>query len=132
MGSPEIDLTEAEQAVLSAIEADFPVSWAPYCDVGDVIGQDEVDVLNVVLKLRMMGVTPRIGATFAEGFAPSDESDSALAELIADVPSSEHPFEEIAGMLELRGVDVSDEWVMARIKEWIADGSIAEWGVERG
>lgn len=126
----DIDLTKAEQAVLEAVQVEFPVSWAPYCDVGEGIEQSEIDVLNTVLKLRMTGVIPRLGASFAQGFTPEGEADQGLAELLADIPSSEHPYEELHEMLEYRGIDQTREWVTERIATWIADGSIVSFGVQ--
>ena len=130
MGSPEVDLTEQEQAVFDAARREFPVSWAPYCDLGEDIGQNEVDVLNIVLKLRMTGVVPRVGAVFAESFDPADTPDRELASLLVDIPSSEHPYDEIHEQLEFRGVDVTAEWVRERISTWISDGTIASFGIQ--
>lgn len=124
------DLTDAQRAVLEAVRAEFPVSWAPYCDVGERIGQSEIDVLNVVLELRMTGAIPRLGAVFSEGFDATDETDRALALLLADIPSSEHPYEELHEMLEYQGIDQTREWVTQRIAAWIADGSIVSFGVQ--
>jgi DNA-binding Lrp family transcriptional regulator len=123
-------LTPDEEAVLDAVRERFPVSWAPYCDIGESIGQSEVDVLNTVLKLRMTGTIPRIGATFAESFTPGEDADAALVSLLADIPTSEHPFEEIHEQLEFRGVDVTADWVRERIGEWIAEGTITSFGVQ--
>ena len=39
MGEHDTDLTEQERTVLEAVRTGFPVSWAPYCDIGDSIGQ---------------------------------------------------------------------------------------------
>ncbi len=116
--------------MFDAASREFPVSWAPYCDLGEEIGQNEIDVLNIVLKLRMTGVVPRLGAVFAESFDPADAADQELASLLVDIPSSEHPYDEMHELLEYRGVDVTAEWVRERIVGWISDGTIVSFGVQ--
>jgi DNA-binding Lrp family transcriptional regulator len=123
-------LTAEEQAILGVVSARFPVSWAPYCDIGEEIGQTEIAVLNAVLKLRMTDVITRIGATFAEGFEPADDIEHAVAGLINDIPSGEHPFDEIHEMLEMRGIDRTAEWVVERVNGWIDSGAITHFGAE--
>jgi DNA-binding Lrp family transcriptional regulator len=130
MTDPQTDLTPDEQMVLDAVSEKFPVSWAPYCDIAEEIGQSEVDVLNTVLKLRMSGVIPRLGATFDESSVADAGADGELMSLLGDLPSSEHPYEEIHEQLEFRGVDVTADWVRERITGWIADGTITSFGVQ--
>jgi hypothetical protein len=129
-GAPTGDLSAEEMAVLEAVRADFPVSWAPYCDIGERVDQPEVDVLNTVLKLRMTGHIPRLGAVFADGFEPDGDAESELAMLLQDIPGSEHPYEELHEMLEFRGITQPRDWAPDRIIGWIADGSITSFGVQ--
>ena len=55
--------------------------------------------------------------------------DADLVELLIDIPTGEHPFDEIHEQLEFRGIDVGREWVRARVNEWIGDGTIIAFGV---
>ncbi len=129
MSEPEIDLSAPELRVLEAVRAGFPATWAPYCDMGGLIGQSEIDVLNTVLKLRAVGAIPRVGAAFGRPLEGQTDADRELMFLLFDIPAGEHPFDEIHEQLEFRGVDVSREWVTDRINEWIASGVISRFGV---
>ncbi len=132
MPEPDIDLTAGEVAVLEAVRASFPATWAPYCDLGTLIGQSEVEVLNTVLKLRSAGAIPRLGAAFGKPLEGQTDADRELMMLLYDIPTSEHPFDELHEQLEYRGVDVTRDWVTDRINEWIASGVISHLGVLPG
>jgi len=238
-------LTELDRRVLTEIQAGFPVSWAPYCDIATTLAESgyattEVDVLNSVLKMRSEGVIRRIGAMFDShrlgyrstlcaiavpservdevadligGYsnvthnylredryniwftliAPSQERIDAILVEIArtagiddildlpairlfkirvdfdltgergergesaqapaivkpaetrsvalvddekelvrllqeDLPTGEHPFEELHEQLEFRGVDVTREWVLDTTRHWIETGVIRRFG----
>lgn len=129
MSQPDIELTAAELRVLEAVRAGLPVTWAPYCDLGRQIGQPEIDVLNIVLKLRAEGVIPRLGAAFGRPLDGQTDAERELMFLLFDLPTSEHPFDEIHERLEFMGIDVTREWVTDRINEWISAGVISRFGV---
>lgn len=132
MPEPELDLSAEEIRVLEAVRSSFPVSWAPYCDVGALIGQSEVDVLNTVLKLRASGAIPRIGAAFGKPLEGQSDADRELMMLLYDIPTGEHPFDEIHEQLEYRGITQLREWVTESINAWIASGVISRFGVLPG
>ena len=85
-------------------------------------------MLDAVLALRECGSIDVIAAEFADfgGFVASAEPDDAdLATLAAfDLPTSEHPYAELAAQLQLRGIDHTAEWVLARLGAWVSDGTI--------
>jgi hypothetical protein len=122
------DPSELEERTLAEILEGFPVSESPYCDLGVRLGVSEIDVLAVVLELRECGRIERVAAEFADfdGFveaAPQDDADLAIL-VGTDLPTGEHPYAEVAAQLQLRGVDQTAEWVLARLGEWIADGTV--------
>ena len=95
---------------------------------GSVSRATEIDVLSAVLELRECGRIARVAAEFADldGFvktAPQDDADLAIL-VGTDLPTGEHPYAEVAAQLQLRGVDRTAEWVLARTREWIADGTV--------
>jgi siroheme decarboxylase len=45
-----------------------------------------------------------------------------------DLPRSENPFAEIALMLQERGVDVDEAWVLERTRHWVDTGVIRRFG----
>jgi hypothetical protein len=114
--------------VLARILKGFPVAESPYCDLAVDLGESEIDVLSAVLELRECGRVDRIAAEFADldGFvATATQEDADLALLVgANLPTGEHPYDEVAAQLQLRGIDRSAEWVLARLIEWIADGVV--------
>lgn len=120
--------------ILASIVEGFPVTESPYCDMGIEIGASEVAVLDAVVGMREEGVITRIGADFVDldaflGEASADDADLAQAASV-DLPWSEHPYEELAALLQMRGVDRDAEWVMARLKAWLGDGTIKRIGVD--
>jgi hypothetical protein len=126
-------MSDTDSAVLSErvferILVSFPVSESPYCDLGAELGASEIDVLSTALELRECGRVLAIAAVFAdfEGFiasAPQDDADLALL-VGTDLPTSEHPYAEIAAQMQLRGIDQTATWVMARLHAWLADGTV--------
>jgi DNA-binding Lrp family transcriptional regulator len=233
----DIDLTDLDRRVLTEIQAGFPVTWAPYCELGERLGVAEVDVLESVLKLRESGVVRRIGAIFdsarigyrstlcaiavpeakvedvaglISGYAEVTHnylredrynvwftliasSRERIGEILADIafrtaigdildlpairlfkikvdldltgerparqdapamtrpdeveavsltqderdlarllqedlPYSEHPFDELAAMLQEHGVDVDGAWVLDRTGAWVSSGVIRRFG----
>jgi DNA-binding Lrp family transcriptional regulator len=59
-----MELTDLDKRVLTEIQASFPITAAPYCELAERLGSTEVDVLSSVEKLRDTGVIRRIGAIF--------------------------------------------------------------------
>ena len=45
-----------------------------------------------------------------------------------DLPTSEHPFAEVAGELQERGVDVDEVWVLERTRAWLDAAVIRRFG----
>ena len=124
-GTDQASLTDR---VFAALLSGFPVSESPYCDLGAELGASEIDVLAETLGLRECGRIARIAADFADfdGFVASASPDDAdLAILVSvDLPTGEHPYDEIAAQLQLRGVDQTAEWVVERVNAWLADGTV--------
>ncbi len=57
------------------------------------------------------------------------EDERRLAVLLqADLPRSETPFLEIHEVLQQRGVDVGEEWVLERTRHWVDAGVIRRFG----
>ena len=87
-----------------------------------------IDVLSAVLELRECGRIDRVAAEFADFdrlVESAAQDDANLAILVGtDLPTGEHPYAEVAAQLQLRGTDRTAEWVLARLGEWIADGTI--------
>ena len=130
----------------------FPISAAPYCDLADAVGSAELDVLDAVLELRSTGAIGRINAEFEGGpigfcsqfngeqmnLAPvggvqftCDEAD--LAMLVSDnLPFGEHPFDELAEELNLRGIEADGAWVLDRLRSWVHAGAVVRFGAEGG
>ena len=124
----DVSLSDLEVALLAAVGEAFPVSWAPYCDLAEAVGASEVDALNAVLELRETGLIGRVGAEFNDetlaGIA-LDDAEQALAFLLeGDIPYGEHPYAELAEMLQMQGIDVEETWVLARTHTWIESGVI--------
>ncbi len=128
----------------------FPVSASPYCDLAEELGSTELDMLNAVLGLRAGGAVGRINAEFADGpvgfcsvfdgeemaLPPvggveltCDEAELAML-LVDDLPFGEHPYEELAAELQLRGIDVDETWVLDRIRVWVDAGAIMRLGAK--
>lgn len=122
------ELTELETKTLELVRVRFPVSWAPYCDLAEELGASEVETLNTVLELRETGIIGRIGADFdddALAALPLDDAEQSLAFLLeGDIPYGEHPFAELAEMLQMQGIDVEENWVLERTQRWFAEGVI--------
>jgi len=125
----DFDLTELDTRVLAELTRAFPVSESPYCDVAGVLGAAEVDVVNSAEKLREIGAITRVAAVFPDAarvISEGSQTDASIAELISsDLPFSEHPFAEVAAELALRGTQVEGADVIARIGEWLADGTVS-------
>jgi hypothetical protein len=108
----------------------FPVSESPYCDLGVELGANEIDVLGAMLELRECGRVGRVAAEFADlerfvALAAADDVDLAIL-ASTDLPSGEHPYAELAAQLQLRGVDRTGDWVLARLHAWLADGTVVK------
>ena len=129
----------------------FPVSSAPYCDLGDELGMSEIEALNAVLELRETSAIARIAATFPEGSAVGfcsvfDEEEmtpaaiggveitcdeAELLMLVADdLPYSERPYEELAAELQMRGIEADEAWVLERLGALLDDGVIERLAAE--
>jgi DNA-binding Lrp family transcriptional regulator len=125
----DFDLTELDTRVLARLTSAFPVSESPYCDIAAELGESESDVLNSAEKLRQIGSISRIVAVFPEVavvLGADSQTDADIAEIIAfDLPYSEHPFDEVAAQLELRGTQITGAEIIARIREWQADGTVS-------
>ena len=120
--------TDLSDRVFARVVVSFPVSESPYCDLAASLGAIEIDVLSAVLELRECGRVDRIAAEFADfdafvAAAPQDDADLAIL-VSTDLPTGEHPYAEVAAQLQLRGTDRTAEWVLARLGEWIADGTV--------
>lgn len=119
---------DLDERVFAQLISGFPVTESPYCDLGALLGASEIDVLSATLGLRECGRIARIAAEFADldGFAAAASDDEAdLAFLISvDLPTGEHPYDEVAAQLQLRGIDQTAEWVLARVLGWVADGTV--------
>ncbi len=240
--SDAVELSSLDRHVLTEIQAGFPISWAPYCDLAARLTDagletTEVDVLNSVLGLRANDVIRRVGAIFDSNrlgyrstlcaiatpserveevaaliseysnvthnylredryniwftlIAPGEEAIQAILAEVAersgiddildlpatrlfkirvdfdltgaregrgetppvvkpaeveavtfteaekdlarllqeDLPTGEHPFDEIHEQLEYRGVDVTSDWVLERTQTWIDSGVIRRFG----
>jgi len=129
-----VEPTDLTARVFARVVESFPVSESPYCDLGIALGASEIDVLSTILELRECGSILRIGAEFADldGFiATSSQEDADLALLVGtDLPTGEHPYAEVAAQLQLRGVDETAEWILARLTGWIADGTVLKVAAE--
>jgi len=130
------EVTELIENVFARIIADFPVSESPYCDLGSELGADEIDVLGAMIELRECGRIKRVYADFADlnrfvAMAAADDVDLAIL-ASTDLPTGEHPYAELAAQLQLRGVDRSPEWVIARLRAWVADGTVTRVAGEAG
>ena len=131
----------------------FPIVSGPYCELAEALGVSEADALAVVLELRETREIARIGAVFADdsaiGFCSAfDNEELALAPIAGveitcdeaellmlladDLPFSEHPYAELAAVLQDRGVDVDEDWVLERIGSWRDAGVISRFGAEAG
>ena len=64
---PDTGLSDLDRRILTEIQTGFPISSAPYCDLGVRLDVPELDVVNSVLGLRETGVIRRIGAIFDSG-----------------------------------------------------------------
>ena len=123
----ESALTDLDRRVLAAITAAFPVSQSPYCDLGDVLGAPEIDVLESAMKLREVGAVATVAAVFsaAADVQTLADEDVALATLVSfDLPWGEHPYAEVAAQLSLQGIDRDEAWVVAKLRAWMDDGAI--------
>ncbi|MDP2181979.1 MAG: Lrp/AsnC family transcriptional regulator [Actinomycetota bacterium] len=57
------------------------------------------------------------------------EDERALARLLQeDLPTGEHPFEELHAMLEMQGVDETQRWTIGRTQAWVESGVIRRFG----
>lgn len=125
----DFDLSELDTRVLAELTRAFPVSESPYCDVAALLGASEIDVVNSAEKLREIGAITRVAAIFADlasVISAGSQVDADIAEVVsADLPYGEHPFAEVAAQLELRGTQVDGAEVIARIREWLADGTVS-------
>ena len=125
----DFDLTELDIRVLAQLTSAFPVSESPYCDVAALLGDSEIDVVNSAEKLREIGAITRVAAIFADAatvIRDGSQIDADIAEIVSsDLPFGEHPFDEVAAMLELRGTQVIGADVVARILEWLSDGTVS-------
>ncbi len=122
------EVTELIEEVFARVTASFPVSESPYCDLGAELGANEIDVLGAVLELRECGRIESIAAEFAdlERFVAMGAADDVDLAILAssDLPTGEHPYAELAAQLQLRGVDRTEDWVTARLRAWVADGTV--------
>jgi hypothetical protein len=122
------ETTQLIDEVYARVIASFPVSESPYCDLGIELDASEVDVLGAMLELRECGRIVWVFAEFADierfvAMAAADEVDLAIL-ASTDLPTGEHPYAELSAQLQLRGVDQTTEWVLARLNAWIADGTV--------
>jgi len=122
------EVAELIENLFARVVVSFPVSESPYCDLGEELGANEIDVLGAMLQLRERGRIARVAADFADlerfvATATDDEADLAIL-ASADLPTGEHPYAELTAQLQLRGVDCTTEWVLARLDEWMADGTV--------
>ena len=139
-------MTDLDRRVLEDISRNFPVDEFPYCVLAERVGSTEMDVLNSVLKLRESGAVSRIAArlnvaeiTFCSlleeepdatgpaevrpvGAELSCEEQELAALLQDDLPWSERPYAELAGMLSMRGLEVDQEWVVGTLRAWLKSG----------
>lgn len=57
------------------------------------------------------------------------DDERELARLLqADLPQFEHPFAVLADMLQGRGVDATEVWVLDRVRSWVASRVIRRFG----
>ena len=62
----------------------------------------------------------------ADAVGEDSQVDADIAQIVSfDLPFSEHPFDEVAAQLELRGTQVEGDEVITRIREWLADGTVS-------
>jgi hypothetical protein len=128
------EVTELIEGLYARVIDSFPVSESPYCDLGEELGASEIDVLGAMLELRECGRVERVRARFADldrfvAMAAADEVDLAIL-ASTDLPTGEHPYAELAAQLQLRGVDRTASWVLARLETWIADGTVVRVAAE--
>ncbi len=97
--------SETEKAILAAVQADLPLSTAPYAEIAAQCDTDEQTVLALLRRLQSQGVIRRFGATLRHqrvGFAcnimvawelPADLSAAgrdAAGEILAAHPLVSH------------------------------------------
>lgn len=56
-------VTDLEKKVIAIIQGDIPISERPYRDIGEMIGEDEQTVIEVMRGLSEKGLIRRYGAT---------------------------------------------------------------------
>ena len=122
------EVTELIENLLVRILESFPVSESPYSDLGDELGANEIDVLGAVLELRESDRISSIAADFDDldrfvAMAAGDDVDLAVL-ASTDLPTGEHPYAELAAQLQAHGVHRTPEWVIGRLRDWLADGTV--------
>ncbi|MDI6901105.1 MAG: hypothetical protein QMC79_05375 [Anaerosomatales bacterium] len=98
-----VELSELDRAVLTTIQAGFPVAARPYATLAEQLGSTEADVLASVKRLRAEGVIRRIGAIFDShrlgyqstlcAIAVPEERVEEVAALISEYHNVTHNYE---------------------------------------
>jgi DNA-binding Lrp family transcriptional regulator len=130
------EVTELIERVFARVVVSFPVSESPYCDLAEELGASEIDVLTAMLELRECGRVSRVAAELENlerfvAMAAADDVDLAILSS-TDLPTGEHPYAELAAQLQLRGVDRTAEWVLSRLKAWLAEGTVIRVAAQAG
>ena len=99
----DLALSPFENAVLNAIQCDFPLSANPYAEIAQRVGGTQDEVHATVMDLRRRGIIRRIGGSFVAkelGYVSvlvaarvSPAQLEAVAAVISDFPEVTHNYE---------------------------------------
>jgi DNA-binding Lrp family transcriptional regulator len=67
MAEPDIDMDDADRAILNRIQADFPITSRPFLALAEELGLPEADVIARISRLKQAGIIRRIGGNFVPG-----------------------------------------------------------------
>lgn len=107
------DILDLPAVRLFKIRVDFDVAADSEQDGDD---EDAPEIARVVRPAEVASV------------ALSEDEKELVRFLQDDLPTGEHPFEEIAAALQMRGADVTEAWVLGQTRAWLDAGVIRRFG----